>query len=109
MSEEHPPLFPIGQVLCTPSAWREIQCYKVDITALLKRHELCDCDAMTKEDKDSYDFVITHNCPIISSYRIAEHTLDEYLLYTKVWIITAEDRKTTMVLLPEEYDTLYSD
>lgn len=103
MSEN--PLFPMGQVLCTPSAWQEIKRHKADISALLKRHELGNWDGMDGEDNS---FSIERGYPVVSSYIIATDTFDDCVFNTKVWIITEEDRSSTMILLPEEYDSLYA-
>lgn len=103
MSEN--PLFPMGQVLCTPSAWQEIKRNQADISALLKRHALGDWDNMNGDDNS---FSIERGYPIISSYVVSTDTFDGCVFNNTIWIITEGDRSTTMILLPEEYDSLYA-
>jgi len=106
MSEN--PLFPTGQVLCTPSAWQEIKRNKADISALLNRHVSGDWSDMCDGDGEENRHAIEKGYFISSSYIIATHTLDTCALSTKIWIITEGDRSSTMILLPEEYDSLYA-
>jgi hypothetical protein len=99
------PLFPTGQVLCTPKAWSEIKRYKADIPTFLKRHVLGDWDNMNGEDNN---FSIERGYEICSSYVLATETFKDEPFNIKVWVITEEDRSSTMILLPEEYDSMYS-
>jgi hypothetical protein len=99
------PLFPTGQVLCTPKAWGEIKRYKADIPTFLKRHVLGDWDNMNGEDNN---FSIERGYEICSSYVLSTDTFDGCVFNNRVWIVTEENRSTTMILLPEEYDSMYS-
>lgn len=106
MSEN--PLFPIGQVLFTLSAWREIKLYEANILALLQRHVSGDWSDITPEEGEENRQAIKKGESVFSSYIIATHTIGTFAVNTKVWIITEGDRSKTMILLPEEYDSLYA-
>lgn len=102
------PLFPTGQVLCTPSAWQEIKQNKADVSVLLQRHVSGDWSDMCEEDREENRHSIEKGYFVSSSYIIATHTINTFTVNTKIWIITEGDRPTTMILLPEEYDSIYA-
>jgi hypothetical protein len=103
MSEEKP-LFPLGQILCTPLAWKTLKEHKADIPTLLKRHEQGDWDNMNGEDNS---FSIEKGYMVCSSYVLATEIFEGFTFNIKIWVITEGDRSTTMILSPEEYNLMY--
>ena len=65
------------------------------VNAALSRHAGCDWGDMPDEDRDANDSAIWGGGMLMSEYR-ARHGV-------KFWIITETDRRSTTVLLPEDY------
>ena len=84
---------PLGQIVATPNALAHIT--QTDITLALARHAVGDWGDLCAEDKEVNDQALTEGMRILSAYQAANGT--------KFWIITEADRKTTTVLLPEDY------
>lgn len=89
--------FTLGQVYMTrgiaeiitenPAAAKEIQ-------RILVRHNSGDWGNICDEDKQTNEEALTMGYRLLSAYTVCGK---------KVWIITESDRKTTTILLPEEY------
>jgi hypothetical protein len=86
------PRFPLGHIVATPGALREIP--HRDIEIALARHARADWGDVCGEDKAENDFSLKNGLRLLSAY----HTDGK-----KFWIISEADRSATTVLLPDEY------
>jgi hypothetical protein len=86
------PRFPLGRLVATPGAVREIP--RQDIEIALARHARADWGDVCGEDQAENDFSLKNGLRLLSAY----HTGGK-----KFWIITEADRSATTVLLPDEY------
>lgn len=88
------PLFPLGQVQITPSAYSRLEKYQKDIATLLDRHTQGDWGTLTPE-ATTRNIQALHNGTRIQS---------NYLLARGIWIniITEAHRTHTTVLVPDE-------
>jgi hypothetical protein len=102
------PLFSVGWVVVTQSAWQEIKTNKANVSDLLERHVSGDWSEMTKEEGEENRAAIESGREVFSSYILATETFKGCEFHTKVWIITEGDRSITMILLPKEYDAIYA-
>ena len=93
MSARISPSLPLGQIVATPNALAHIT--QADITVALARHVVGDWGDLGAEDKQVNDQAVVDGMRILSAYQAANGT--------KFWIITEADRRTTTVLLPEDY------
>ena len=93
MSARTCPTLPLGQIVATPNALAQIT--QEEITAALLRHVVGDWGDLCAEDKQVNDRALVEGTRILSVYRAANGT--------KFWIITEHDRRTTTILLPEDY------
>lgn len=93
MSVHTCPAFALGQIVATPNALAHIT--QEDIAAALQRHVFRDWGDLCAEDKEINNQAVLDGMRILSAYQAANGT--------KFWIITEADRKTTTVLLPEDY------
>ena len=95
----HPPttsiLFPIGELIATPSALSLLERYRINPLLLLGRHLQGDWGSVSDEDRAANDNAVTLGNRILSSYILDEQN--------KVWIISEHDRSSTSILLPSEY------
>jgi hypothetical protein len=89
------PKFPLGQVLATPAALREIEDAGQEPSFFLDRHIVGDWGDVDAEDQAANDWSLLHGERLLSAYKT--------LLGTRLWIITEADRSATTILLPEEY------
>ena len=89
------PLFPLGEVVSTPSALEAMHAANVSPLALLHRHLRGDWGNLDKHDKQLNDLAIKDGTRIFSAYDITPTS--------KVWLITEADRSATTFLLPSEY------
>ena len=89
------PLFPLGQVLCTPGALLKLMRFGVDGGQLLQRHVAGDFGDLCDEDRTTNLMAIAEGGRVFSSYEVAPRV--------KVWVITEADRSATTLLLPSEY------
>jgi hypothetical protein len=85
--------FPIGQLLITPGAMRQL-CHG-DVFVALRRHTRGDWGDVCLEDQAANNLALREGTRLLSSYRSSKGV--------KFWIITEADRSATTVLLPEDY------
>jgi len=86
-------LFDIGNVYQTPGVLEIIP--SEDVFQALARHQEGDWGDLGAEDKEDNDKAVWMGGRIFSAYRA--------MTGEKFWIITEADRKSTTVMLPEEY------
>jgi len=89
------PLFPLGQCLITPCAKETLESLGMEPAVLLQRHqldwsELCKHDQVPNREAGG-------DLRLLSTYRVNPNAIP-------VLVITEEDRSSTMILLPEEYE-----
>ena len=84
--------FPLGQVVITPNALEKLN--SDDILNSLNRHVVGDWGELDDEDRQTNDEALQSGDRLLSAYRSGG---------TKFWIITEADRRSTCVLLPEDY------
>ena len=87
------PLFPLGQLLITPNAAKQVE--EREVQAAIRRHAGGDWGEVGTEDWQENDHSMKNGYRILSAY-VAQNQ-------TKFWIITEADRSCTTVLLPEDY------
>lgn len=87
-------LFALGQVVSTRNALAFAEKEKIDLMALLIRHQQGDWGDVCEEDRESNEAALTMQSRIMSNYRFAEDS---------IWIITEADRSVTTILLPSDY------
>jgi hypothetical protein len=85
--------FTPGSLYITPNAAKSLN--SSDVVAALARHFQQDWGLVEDDDRVANDRAVVNGARILSAYR------DCY--GTKFWIITEADRKSTSVLLPEDY------
>jgi hypothetical protein len=85
--------FPLGQVVVTANALSTL--LPEDIRAGLSRHAECDWGDVPHEDAEQNDSAIWGGGRLLSVY----HGRNDIAF----WVITEADRRTTTVLLPEDY------
>ncbi len=89
-------LFPLGEIKATPGALDLLSSAQLDLMALLSRHQSGDWGAVCAEDARANSEAIVTGARILSNYPITSNA-------DRIWIITEADRRTTTLLLPEEY------
>ena len=90
------PLFEGGWVLATPKALEALAEAELELMDVLARHLVGDWGDIDDEEKLLNDLSVNHGQRITSAYQL--HTGSE------VWIVTAGDRQTTWLKLPEQAD-----
>jgi hypothetical protein len=86
--------FDLGRVLVTTGAAALLDRIGQDKETLLRRHQSGDWGDLGDEDRRANDDALRHGGRLFSSFRIQTE---------KVWVITEADRRSTTVLLPDEY------
>ena len=89
------PLFPLGQVVATPSALAALDQAAVNASQLLKRHQHGDWGVVPSEDAEENVRSVVNGWRILSSYQVNDDD--------QIWIITEANRSVTTLLLPDEY------
>lgn len=92
---KHVPLFPLGQVVATPSALNAMNELDIVPLALIHRHFTGDWGDMSVEDQQQNRLAIRSGMRVFSCYKLDSSA--------KIWIITEADRSSTTLLLPDEY------
>jgi hypothetical protein len=87
-------LFDLGRVLVTTGAEALLDRIGQDKETLLRRHQSGDWGELSNDDRRANDDALRHGGRLFSAYRIQAE---------KVWVITEADRRSTTVLLPDEY------
>lgn len=113
-------LFPLGHLVATPGALRELARFAVDPMTLVRRHAQGDWGGLCAEDLQTNIAALTYGNRLMSSYTLtrspgiapdtrsavvtAEDVTDNDIGSTCViWIITEADRSVTTLLLPRDY------
>ncbi|UJB63283.1 type I restriction endonuclease subunit M [Acidovorax sp. YS12] len=94
-AQQRRPLFPLGQVLITPGALDMLEALALAPLPFVLRHVSGDWGELCDEDKASNAAALTYGSRVLSAYDIAPNH--------RLWIITEADRRSTTLLLPEEY------
>ena len=89
------PLFPLGQVVATPSAIEAMEEAGQNPADLLRRHVTGDWGNVPAEDAKENELSVREGFRILSSYKLNTGV--------KIWVITEADRSATTFLLPSEY------
>ena len=85
--------FRLGHIVSTPSALAQLT--QDDILHGIQRHQSGDWGDLDDEDRQANDQALVNGTRILSVYRAANGT--------KFWLITEHDRRTTTILLPDDY------
>lgn len=89
------PLYPLGQVLATPSALALLETHQLTALPFVLRHVSGDWGDICAEDRQANADALQHGYRLMSVYALTPSD--------KLWIITEADRSSTTLLLPEEY------
>ncbi|MBM4319950.1 MAG: hypothetical protein FJ125_08300 [Deltaproteobacteria bacterium] len=84
--------FPLGLKVATPGASDHLTPW--EMAACLNRHGLGDWGEVDDEDKATNDAAMVSGGRLLSAYTVRG---------VQVWVITEADRRTTTLLLPDEY------
>lgn len=87
------PKFSLGEVVITPGA--ALRLPPEDVTDALRRHARGDWGDLDSYDKQLNEQRLEHGNPLASIYRASNGI--------KFFVLTESNRRTTTVLLPEEY------
>jgi hypothetical protein len=88
-------LFDLGRLVATPAALGALKESGEDPYLYLGRHVIGDWGELSEEDKRANTLALVTGERILSSYRTARGV--------RLWIITEADRRSTSLLLPDEY------
>ena len=88
-------LFPLGDVVATPSVLDALDRAGISAESLLNRHVAGDWGEMTENDRQMNDLAISSGGRLLSTYDLPDKV--------RLWIITEEDRSATTLLLPGDY------
>ena len=88
------PLFALGDIVATPGALDLLDRQATDALSLLARHIRGDWGVVPAEDAVANWSALDCGLRIMSSYSLGEERL---------WVITEADRRSTCLLLPDEY------
>ncbi len=89
------PLFSFGDVVITPGALAAFVTAQEYITPYLARHQQGAWGDLDPHDRRANEQALKHGSRVLSAYQLQDATT--------IWIITEADRRSTCVLLPEEY------
>lgn len=88
------PLFPLGEVLCSPG----VESIDIDIITLLRRHQTGDWGDLCDDDRAANQLALETKEAILSQYRVTSPTgVNE-----TVSVMTESDRSMTILLLSNE-------
>jgi hypothetical protein len=85
------PRFPLGKTVATPGAMT----LGIDLASYMHRHHCGDWGDLRDEDKQANEDALVHGDRILSHYKVAGGR--------RIYIITEWDRRSTCIMLPEEY------
>lgn len=88
-------LFPLGHILITPGALAAVAAAGVQAADYVTRHVHGNWGDMSKDDWERNTQALTQGTRVFSAYVLPDAT--------RLWIITEADRRSTTLLLPEEY------
>jgi hypothetical protein len=89
------PKFVLGRIFLTQGAIESLSEATQQPGEFLARHQRGDWGEVDEGDAKENEFSLNKRLRILSSYKTA--------LGVKLWIITEADRRSTTILLPEEY------
>jgi hypothetical protein len=89
-------LFPLGEVVATPSALDALKAEGIHLSVLIARHETGDWGDLERDDWKANDDAVKRGGRLLSAYTLPR-------TQTQVWVITESDRSATTLLLPSEY------
>lgn len=92
------PLFSTGQVVATPGALTFLRSVGVDPIDLITRHVFGDWADLSPEDQAQNCLAVARGGRVFTSFSVGQ--TDDL---KKVWVITEADRRSTCLLLPQEY------
>lgn len=87
--------FPLGRIVATPAALDVLTEDREAGRTILGRHAVGDWGDVGAEDAALNDAALREGSRLLSVYTLATGV--------KVWIITEADRRSTCILLPEDY------
>ena len=88
-------LFPLGQIVATPSALELLSRHSLSPITFIERHATGDWGSICPEDAMENERAVKNGFRVFSSYEIFEGE--------RLWCITEADRSVTTLLLPSEY------
>ena len=88
-------LFPLGQLVATPSALDAIWRNGATAWTYLSRHVTGDWGDLESADRAENELSLREGFRLLSAYALPDGT--------RLWIITEADRSCSTLLLPEEY------
>jgi hypothetical protein len=88
-------MFPFGRIVATPGALGALKRANQSAAFFLTRHAAGDWGELDQEDIRENEYSVARGFRLLSSYTTAANE--------KLWIITAADRSSTTLLLPDEY------
>ncbi len=88
-------VFPLGQIVATPSALEAMEASHQNPAEFLARHMQGDWGELSAADIAENELSLKSGFRLLSSYTTAAGQ--------KIWVITEADRSTTTLLLPDEY------
>ena len=86
-------LFRLGRIVSTPNALRVLS--REDILRAIQRHQAGDWGDVDDHDRQANDDALANGTRLFSVYHSQNGT--------KFWVITEADRRSTTLLLPEDY------
>ena len=86
--------FPLGQVVATPAALRELQWLGINPIELIDRHARLDRGALLASDHKLNEQALVDGTRLFSVYAYDN---------VKFWVITEADRSSTCLMLPSDY------
>lgn len=89
------PLFPVGEVVATPSVLAALAKAGESPAVYLRRHVGGDFGVCNREDWQANERAIREGARVLSAYVTGAGQ--------RIWVITESDRSSTCLLLPEEY------
>ena len=88
-------LFPLGQIVATPSALDALVQAGQSAHELLSKHAHGEWGELSTEDWQENNYAVFRSLRLLSAYRLCT---DE-----RLWVITEADRSATTLLRPDEY------
>jgi len=85
--------FRLGRIMSTPNALKQLT--QEDILLAIQRHQSGDWGDIEEEDRQENELSLREGFRLFSVYHAANGT--------KFWVITEGDRRSTTILLPEDY------
>lgn len=95
------PLFPLGQVVCTPSVLDAVPIDRLGES--LRAHAQGDWGVVSAEDRQTNNRALREGDRLLSAYPIDPDKPCAGYGENTLWVITEWDRSVTTVLLPEDY------